>query len=160
MKTATVNIYKFEELSDDAKEKARQWWRTDLDYPWHDESLASIKTFCEFFGVKLTDWSIGAFTYYNYKTDATNENFRGLKLKNFNRDNMPTGYCLDCDLWMTFYDEFKRTGDAKYAFIAALDAAFKAWRKDIEYQYSDEATDESIIMNEYEFFENGKRAVF
>jgi len=160
MKTATVTIYKFEELSDDAKERARQWWRDTMDYGWHDESLDSVKTFCAFFNVKLTYWQVGAFMPYEYKTDATNENFRGLKLKDFDRDNMPTGYCLDCDLWQTFYDEFKKTSDAKHAFDMALDAAFKTWRNDIEYQYSDEATDESIIMNEYEFFENGKRAAF
>jgi len=35
MKTKTVNLYTFDELSDTAKEKARQWWcEGGLDYPW------------------------------------------------------------------------------------------------------------------------------
>ena len=35
MRTETVNIYKFSELSESAKEKARDWYRDgDLDYDW------------------------------------------------------------------------------------------------------------------------------
>ena len=148
--TVTYNLYTFEELSDKAKEKARDWWREGSDYGWHDESRASIKTFCEHFGVKLTDWSIGAYCPYHYKTDATNENFRGLKLKDFDRDHMPTGYCLDYALWATFYDTFKKTGDAKAAFFEGLDKGFEDWRSDIEYQLSDEAAEENIQANRSE----------
>jgi hypothetical protein len=70
---------------------------------------------------------------------------------------MPTGYCLDCDLWMTFFDEFKRTGNAKGAFDAAIDAGFKGWRNDLEGQLEDEYIDDFITANEYEFCEKGRR---
>ena len=156
--TIIRTLYRFEELNEDAKEKAREWFRTDFDFSWSDESLESIKTFCAAFDVTLRDWSVGPYQHNFYKTNATPENFRGRKLRDFNRDHMPTGYCLDCDLWQTFYDEFKKTGDAKHAFEKALNAGFKAWRDDMEYQLSDEAIDETIIMNEYEFTENGKIA--
>lgn len=48
MRSETINIYTFEELSDQAKQKARQWWREtsdmDLDYLVGDdfESVAKI----------------------------------------------------------------------------------------------------------------------
>ena len=158
MRSVVVNIYHFEELSDAAKEKARAWWRQDMEYPWHDDTLASLECFCDAFGVKLRNWSIGAFTHYHYRTNATHETFRGVKLKDFKRDNMPTGYCVDCDVWGTFYDRFKETGDAKQAFNDALDAGFRAWQRDIEWQYSDECTDENIIGNDYEFLSDGSRA--
>ena len=156
MRQQTVNLYQFSELSEDAKENAREWYRQNLDYPWGDESMNSIKVFCDEFGASIKDYSIGAFCHSYIDTDAENANFRGLKLKTVKRDYMPTGYCLDCALWNTFYDEFKRTGDALYAFNEAIDAAVKEIREDAEYQYSDDAVDEMLTINEYEFTENGK----
>lgn len=156
MRTATVQIYTFDELSENAKDVARNWWRQDLEYFWMDDAMGSVRAFCDHFGVKIKDWSIGGYSPSWITTDAENANFRGVKLRSINRDYMPTGYCLDCALWFTFYDEFKRTGDALYAFNEAIDAAVKEIVEDIEYQYSDEAVDESIACNEYEFTEDGK----
>ena len=156
MRTATVELYQFNELSDEAKERAREWWRENLDYPWWSDAEASIRAFCDHFGVRVKDYSIGAYSPSHLDTDAENGHFRGIKLKAINREAMPTGYCLDCALWQTFYDEFKRTGSALYAFNEAIDAAVKEVREDMEYQYSDESVDEMLTINEYEFTENGK----
>ena len=79
-----------------------------------------------------------------------------MKLRSIDKDAMPNGYCLECTLYETFYREFERTGNAFYAFNEALDAAAKEMRNDWEYQYSDEAIDEFLTGNEYEFTENGK----
>lgn len=156
MRTISKTVYHFDELPNEtAKEKARQWWKQDVDFCWSDESWESIAAFCAHFGVTLKKWSVGPYECPVYDTDASNAHFRGLKLRDFNRDHMPTGYCVDCDLWMTFYDEFKRTGDAKGAFDAALWAGFKAWRNDMEWQLSNEYVDECLMTNEYEFDENG-----
>lgn len=156
MRTIEKTLYHFHELDDTAKAKAIEWYRNGMEYFWGDESLESIKTFVEHFGARLTDWSVGAYYPIEWKTNAEQSHFRGVKLRDFKRDYMPTGYCLDCDLWGTFYDEFKRTGDAKYAFDQALHAGFTAWRDDIEYQMSDEAIEETIEANEYEFEETGR----
>lgn len=156
MRTITTTVYKFNELSDTAKEKARQWWREHIDFDGTDE-LRSIQAFCEYFGVRLVNWSVGAYSPIEYKHDASNENFRGLRLKDFKRDHMPTGYYLDCDLWETFHTVFKNTGDAKQAFDDALDAGFRGWREDMEYRLTDAAVDEDLDVNEFEFDENGKR---
>jgi len=155
MRTIEKTLFTFEELSDSAKETARENWRANMDFAWSDESIDSIKAFCEYFNVTLTDWRVGAYEPFDYETNAENRHFRGVKLKSIDRDSMPTGYCLDCDLWFTFYDEFKRTGDAKSAFNDALYAGFKAWRDDMEYQLSDDSIDELMIINEYHFDENG-----
>ena len=158
MRTETINIYTFDELTDDAKEKAREWYRDGMEYFWWNDSLDSIKTFADTFRVTIKDYSIGLYCHSYIDTDAENSNFRGLKLKNVDREAMPTGYGLDCALWFTFYDEFKRTGDALRAFNEAIDAAKKEILADIEYQYTDESVDENILINEYEFLENGERA--
>lgn len=94
MEIIEVTVFSFDELGDEAKEKARSWYREGLEYPWFDESLASIRAFVEHFGGSLTDWSLGSGSGRDYlKTDIGASNFRGLKLKDFSPDNMPTGYC-------------------------------------------------------------------
>ena len=155
MRVIEQTIYQFDELSDKAKETARDHFR-DLDYAWSNEAKQSIETFCSAFNVSLLDFCVDAYCPFNYKTDANNANFRGKKLSQFTRDYMPTGYCWDNELWMTFYDVFRNTGDAKYAFNEALDAGFRGWRKDLEYQTTDEYIDDYIIGGGYEFYENGK----
>ena len=158
VRTETLTLYKFDELpSECAKERARETCRqwVSEDPAWGTENLESINAFCEFFGVKLKLGGLDHITRFTFSTDAENRHFRGRRLRDFDRDYMPTGYCLDCDLWMTFYDEFKKTGDAKTAFNEALCAGFKAWRDDLEFQLDDESIDEFLAINEYEFDEYG-----
>jgi hypothetical protein len=155
MQTIELTIYSFNELSEEAKDNARQWFLEGYEPVWTGESFDSIKTFAQHFGVKIVDYCVDQWSY-DYRTNHSNKNFRGLTLDVFDRDYMPTGYCLDCDLWMTFYDTFKQTGSAKKAFESAIDAGFKAWRDDIAYQYSKENIDETISINDYQFYENGR----
>jgi hypothetical protein len=47
-------VYTFDELSDDAKEKARDWWREGgLDYDWWDSSYDDFATIATIFGIDL-----------------------------------------------------------------------------------------------------------
>lgn len=155
MQTIELTVYNYDELSDKAREKAISDWRMHQEYFWCDESKKSIMAFCEHFGVNLKKWEIDS-CRFDYSHDATNKNFRGIKLKQFNRDFMPTGYCLDCNLWITFYDEFNRTGSALLAFESAIYEGFKSWRDDLAWQESDEYIAEHIVANEYTFLENGE----
>lgn len=157
MRQKTITLYTFDELDDSAKERAIEHFRNTGDvFAWSDDWRASIEAFCEHFGVKLTDWSVGPFAPIDYKTDVQPSNFRGLKLKNVSPDTSPTGFCGDNDLFVTFHDWFTRTGDAHYAFGEAIYAGFKAWRDDWEHAYSDEAIEDFITCNEYEFTEEGE----
>lgn len=156
MKVIEIKIYSFDELDDDAKERAREWWRSGLDYPWFSESIDSIRAFVEHFGATIGDWEIGNGGGRDHvKTDITQDHFRGRKLKDFRPDYMPTGFCIDCNLWGTFFNEWKKTSDPMYAFQQAIEDALNAISSDIEYQYSNEAVDESLIFNEYEFNSDG-----
>jgi hypothetical protein len=154
-----IQVYQFDELSESAKERARDWWRDGMEFAWRDESLDSIRTFCAQFGIELRAWSIGPYYPIDYSlSEYGNANFRGMKLRDFTRENYPTGYCLDASLSIAFYDTFKKTGDAKHAFECAIETGFRDWREDMEYQLSDESVDEALVCNEYEFTENGKLA--
>lgn len=159
MRIVEEKILKYEELDDSAKETAKEWWKDGLDYPWWRDAHESIKVFCDRFNVRIKDYSIGAFSPSWLDTDVDKGNFRGIKLKDIDRDAMPTGYCLDCDLWFTFYDTWKATSDPLQAFKEAIEVAVKDIQKDMEWQFSDEAVEEMLIINEYEFTEDGKRYV-
>jgi hypothetical protein len=161
MRTEQVEVYQFDELPEGAKDSARAWFREISDYPFHDENIKSIKAFCGHFGVTLKDWSIYG-RGEHLTTNAENCHFRGFTLadaKNLNEK----GYFPESGLWLDgvmisgFFEDFKRTGDALSAFLYALECALRAITEDIDYQFSDEAVDEMLIVNEYEFDEDGRR---
>lgn len=160
MKTIEITVYSFNELSDKSKEKARNNYRVNdcSGYFWWSESFDSLQTFCNKFNVKIKDYEVSHYGYSWVKTDVINQNFRGLKLKTIDRDYMPTGYCMDCSLWITFYDVFKQTGNALQAFNEAIDQWVKDTVTDMEDQNSDEYIDQHMTMNDYEFYENGVMA--
>lgn len=157
MKEVLLKVYSFDELDDRAKQEARSWWVQNMEFAWCDESIESIKAFCDYFSVRLINYSVDD-VRFDYQTNETNANFRGMKLADFDRDYTPTGYCLDYALWQTFYDVFKATGDAKRAFDEGLYKGFQSWRDDMAMQLSDECVDECLAINDYEFMEDGSRA--
>ena len=56
MRTETINIYTFDELSDKAKDRARDWWRQGaLDYGWWE----CIYEDAERIGLKITGFDTG-----------------------------------------------------------------------------------------------------
>lgn len=42
MKIVEMQVYQFHELSDEAKETARAWWREGWEYTWGEEALLSL----------------------------------------------------------------------------------------------------------------------
>ena len=163
MRVIEKEVFKYEELSDSAKNEAKEWWRNNADYPYHDDNVKSIKAFCSHFGVNLQDWSIygrGEFL----KTNAENCHFRGFTLADA-KQLSEKGYFPESGLWLdgtmidSFYEDFKKTGDALYSFKQELEKALQAITEDIDYQFSDEAVEEMLIINEYEFTEDGKRYI-
>jgi hypothetical protein len=161
MRTEEIAIYQFEELPEGAKDTARQWFREVADYPYHNDNIKSIKAFCGHFGVTLKDWSIYG-RGEHLTTDAENHHFRGYTLEHA-KELSKRGYFPESGLWLdgtmieSFYEDFKRTGNALYAFQQALESALSAITEDIDYQFSDEAIDEMLIVNGYEFDEDGRR---
>jgi hypothetical protein len=50
-----ITVYKFDELSDEAKEKAREWWREGgLDYEWYDCVESDFKEIGKILGIDVT----------------------------------------------------------------------------------------------------------
>lgn len=156
MRKVELTVYYFNELNGTARIKALSYYRANFSFDaWAVESLASIITFLNRFKVKLLDYSVVAHEPIRVTTDATPHNFLGVRLSQFKPDYMPTGYCLDSDLWGTFYEGMADGMSAYGAFIAAVEAGFKAWREDLEYQDSDAYIEDWFMSNEYEFMPDG-----
>ena len=155
MEKVEIQVFSFDELEEDAKEKARGVFRDTWEYPWFDENMASAKAFVKHFGGSILNWSVGDTRHAFIKTDLTKDNFRGLKLKDFSRDHMPTGYCADCSLWEEFHDIFKATGDAMYAHEQAIESFLSYVSRDVEHYFSDSNIDETLYLNEYSYLADG-----
>lgn len=158
MRTVELEVFKFTELSESGKDSARSWYREVSDFPWFDEYLDSIRAFCGHFGVTLKDWCIGDSYRAFLKTDADTHHFRGYRLADAEKlkEKELTGFIGDCFIAEEFYEVFKRTGDAKYAFNQALEKILNDIKTDVEVYFSNESIDEMLEVNEYEFYENGK----
>ena len=159
MREINIKLFRFSELNEEAQKDALIWARNNIGdiYCWNAESLQSIKAFCQKYGVVMERYSIRPYEGYEYATNASNDNFRGVRMKHVDREQWLTGYCLDTVLMYTFHDTFKLTGDALSAFNAALDAGFKAWLSDWKDSYSYESLRDFLDANEYEFTQYGSK---
>lgn len=158
MRQETINIYQYHELTEEAQQYAIEKWRDVGEYFWMDEGMASIKAFCNHYGVSLKDWSLSPYAYSYITTDADGHHFRGITLKQVERekDLMPTGYCVDCTLFLTMYEAMKENGgNALEAFRTAIEAGKNDLISDMEYQDSNVYIAEHIEANGFEFLENG-----
>lgn len=68
MRTETIErtYYSFDELSEDAKDKALQEWIKHEDYQFiFDDAIASMKGFCDAFGITLNDYTVSSDAFYS-----------------------------------------------------------------------------------------------
>jgi hypothetical protein len=169
MKTKTIEIYSFAELSEEAKEKAIQQF-SDLNL--YDDWWDCIYEDAEEIGLKITSFDIdrnlhakGDLYYKCEKVaqkiiDNHGEECDTYKLaKSFMQDwstqeeafnNDPDNEdddFEDSDDADDLYEEFERALLEEYAIIL---------QKEYEYRFSDAAIIEGIEANEYEFTKEGK----
>jgi len=171
MREIATKVYQFDELSDDVKERARQWWREGgLDYEWWD----FIYEDAERIGLKLTEFDLDRNRHAcgDFIKDATEVaelviNEHGDECETYKdavafldeRDKIVDWaerdengefvdeYGLD-ELLDECENEFLRTLLEDYSIIL---------QHEMEYLLSDEQVDETIRANEYEFTEDGNR---
>jgi hypothetical protein len=159
MRTVEVDVFKYAELEGKARERARDWYCEGLEYYWWDESLASVKGFCDLFNIVVRDYSVGAFSSSWISTNASNVHFRGWGKREIDalKDKSITGYYIENVMTDAMIEMFAVNGDAKQSFEYAMDKAVQAIREDWEYQYSEEAVSEMMEANDYEFDQDGNR---
>ena len=160
MKILEFKVFTFDELSDKAKERAREWYRgAGLDYEWWDstyDDAAQIGLRITSFGLDRNRFATGEFTkdaqtvcdliLANHGVSCETHK-TALKFKNDFNDLKSPSEDYD-DKFGELKEEFEKSLLEDYSIIL---------QKEYEYLYSNESVDENIKANEYTFLESGKR---
>lgn len=157
-KQKITTVYQFDELSDKAKERAREWYRTwALDYEWWEsvyEDAAQV-------GLKITGFDLGR--RQSIDGELTISAMESVL-------NILTTHGEDCDTYKLasrYYPQFLAQDIEEEDKAQQLEEEYtrelkeEYWHmlnREMEYLLSDECVDETILANEYEFLENGERA--
>ena len=117
--TVTRNIYQYDELSDDARERARNWYRDGLaaDYPWASENRESLEAFCDRFPIKAEDWEYDAWSSSitpSFYGDDTLRELSGYKLANYLTSAL-------CRVWFTEPKRYTKNGKTRRSKILRQD---------------------------------------
>lgn len=166
--------YRFAELSETAKDHAKQKFASWDGYSWGDDALESIKALAKHFGGSMTNWSIDWFN--SSHSDATfrmpdDLTFKDIEqrldeLGTYNPETLRGNG--DCELTGICFDEDAIDG-FRLAFIGGeldlnelMQAGFHTWlsacQADCEDQYSDETFGENCEANDYWLDERGNLA--
>lgn len=172
MKTIETIVHEFNELSDAAKEVARDWYRNGFEYPWASECLASLKALAEAFNGKVSDYSVDWYgcTHSSASFDMPEMESEAIadilaKMGTFDPKTLKghgdcklTGYCADENAIDGFRIAWHK---GERDLNRLMQAGFQTWIKDCqsdcEALLSNEAIDDAIAANEYTFTAEGKR---
>jgi len=181
MREVTTKVCRYDELSDAAKEQARQDYAGTVGYLSGDEALDSIKKLAEHFGGRVTnydiDWS-GCCSHSSMEFDLPDDmdakeiESRLSKLGTFNPETLKGHGCWrmqkTCELTGVCYDEDAIDGfrkawhEGERDLHKLMEAAFRSLLKQCHSEYEcfysdeDEAFAEHCEANDYEFYESGK----
>jgi len=175
MRTETIEVFQFDELSNAAKQRAREWYCSDGDvWHWSGEWWDSAVAFSGIAPVEIREihWDRADPTIRWTGEDALrdlsgvrawkwlhNNGWFDLAARNVMGDCTLTGYCGDCDFFDPI-DKYRRNPlgvpDLETLFRDCVYGWAFAALHDMEHAYSDEAIDETIRANGYEFDAGGK----
>lgn len=164
MQTLTYNIYTFNELSDTAKEKARDWYKQGNEYNCLSEYLEEIaRDLLKDAKIEIDDIKVyyslsysqgdgavieinGTWKSYNVTVKQSGHyyhyNSKNIELENIKteKDASEKIYCEFNDLYVPICQKLAKIG---YDYI--------------DYENSNEHVDENILINEYTFLQDGTR---
>ena len=173
MKTKTYNVYTFDELTDEQKEKAIENLRNiNVDYDWWDATYYDASEI----GLQLESFDLDRNRHATGKFIDGVENVARLIIENYGATcetyKIAVAYQHDRDALVSKLSDGKNTyvvtEENEIEFDEQCDELDESFLKDLledysinlqnEYKYrmSDESIIETIQANEYEFTENGK----
>lgn len=172
MRTIETTLYHYNELTPEAQERAREWYRECQDqdgYLWR-ESRESLDQFLSEFNAEFRNrnqYSIRVNGGYARESDISDLSYVRLwKYLNANHADCIskighcqfTGMCWD-EVLLDGIAEFMRKPyetDFEGLLYSCCEDLRIAVENEIDYQNSDEAIEESILANEYEFNDQGE----
>ena len=166
MKTIELKLYKFEELTEEMQEKAMEkYWDFNVDYDWWDCTYMDAENV----GLKISGFDIDRGSYCNIdfiedaeytaneiieehgpdcETYRDSENF----LKEFEVLNDKFN-----DEFLDDYEVDDEIENLKDEYLHSLSENYRIMlQKEYEYLTSEDAIRESLIINDYDFTENGE----
>jgi hypothetical protein len=158
MRIKETKVYTFNELSDESKERAREWYRDGaLDYEWWDCTYEDA----ERIGLKITGFDLDRNKHVEGKLVLSLRESIDAIMKEH-------GEKCDTHILAREYAEKLKMVDEEsedeldtlteeYTYALCEEYA-SLLQQEYEYLMSDDCVDETIQCNEYEFLENGKRA--
>ncbi len=178
MRTETIEIFTYDELSEAAQENARDWYLgAGLQYDWHDEWRDSLAGFVALIPYACRpDYEVSTFahSYCRLRSDMPDDvsGLQGARAWKWFLNNgffdakllsggCPlTGYCGDESL----LDPLRKFRDDPDTSLTVGDVLQKClnhwvsdWVADMESQTDPEYVAEHLIANEYEFTADGSR---
>jgi len=150
MRIQETKVYKFDELSDDAKDKARAWYLEGaFDYDWYQYIYEDASRI----GLRITEFDVDRNTIVGELETTVNEIAANIRQE----------HGKSCDTYKLALSVDRRKPNDSDEVVsefkhALLEEYLVMLRKEAEYIQSNEAVDENIKANEYEFTESGERA--
>ena len=157
MRIKEIKLYMFDELSDLAKGRARDWFRKgNLDYDWWDSTYEDA----ERIGLTIKAFDLGRGSYVDGRLSGSMKDTIAKIL---------TEHGHDCDTYKLALEflpsvekedeEVEEDEETVKDFTQRLCEEYRIMlQHELEYLESKEHAEESIIANEYEFTEDGNRA--
>jgi len=92
MRTVETQVFQYDELSEAAKAKAREWWRDGDFFPWHHENRQSLESFCDAFPVEVRRWSYDQWSYdtdcrFSWDDETPGDVLEGVRLRTYLLNN-------------------------------------------------------------------------
>lgn len=176
MRTIETTVYTFDELSDDAKARAREWYLSDGDYWDSSDWWNSAQAFCRIAPIDITSATYdNAQVDYRWTGDESVRELSGLRAWKWLQNNgwfewatrenpgacTLTGFCGDASFSDPLYGYATHPAQVptvEQVFYECAQAWVREARGDLEGASEDDYVDETILANEYEFDVNGKPA--
>ena len=160
MKTKTINLYNFNELSDKAKEKAIKDWYETEDYPMLDEDLTEfVKDLLSAAKVEFSDinvlYSLSCCQGDGLCFTGTIKN-NGITAKLSHSARYYYANSVDIDYFDAEGESVDEDTDLKKIYLNICSKAEKQGYEILEYRMNNEEFAELCDSNDYTFLESGK----
>jgi len=164
MKTISLNLYTFDELTPEAQEKATNDYNNSpyFQWAWSDENIETIRKALAYFNYRLNDYTFDPFGHSSISI-APNNIHKASKIKDFDLEELVegdcpfTGYYLDevfCDPLRDYTEKPTATSlDELLKKCVAL--CVKAIEEEMLYQTTKEYFAELSEGNDYTFEADG-----
>lgn len=154
MKIIEIKVFTFDELSDEAKERARAWYREGaLSYDWWETTYEDA----ERVGLKLTSFSLDRNRHAKGRFIMSARDCANSIVENHG-ETCETHKSAQSFLNAALATPRAEFEDLENEFLKSILEDYSIiLQKEYEYLLSDEQVDESIKANDYTFTESGKR---